>query len=398
MSVHKRVNPSGGVTWFYRFDLPGSSRENRQRIRVYGFTTKKAAIEAESGRRVEEQHKRELGTTKAAPTTLSELLEEFLTQHVAKKLSPKTLDGYRECVAHLDPVLLATPINEISSLMLSREWTRLLESGGRTRRNKTPRPMSAKRVRNVAGVVSSAYSKAIIWQLVDKNPVTHSEPPVPTKKKAVALDPSQTALLTQTEAGPWFQPVYLRVKLAIGARRGEVLALRWSDLGDGRVWIVRELIQPKHGPLVFVDRTKNGDTRVVTLPESIIPILEEHRKQQEEFKRQFGKDYHDLDLIFCWEDGSPYKPNSLSASVSALCKRLNLPKGVSLHSLRHTHASILLDEHQSITTVAARLGHKSTRTTLDIYAHMMRGGDDKAARAFDEYERKHANEHRHDVQ
>jgi integrase len=77
---------------------------------------------------------------------------------------------------------------------------------------------------------------------------------------------------------------------------------------------------------------------------------------------------------------------------------LKLPKGASLHSLRHSHASQLLAEHVPIPVVSARLGHKSIRTTLEIYAHAIRGDDDQAAQAWDAYQQKHRKEHKHDVQ
>jgi hypothetical protein len=92
---------------------------------------------------------------------LSVLFQEFLRQHAEEKLAPKTVGRYREQLACLNPELLAMPLTEITPLHLSREWSRLLKSGGHTRKQKTPRPLSAKTVRNIAGVVSSVFSRAI---------------------------------------------------------------------------------------------------------------------------------------------------------------------------------------------------------------------------------------------
>ena len=98
------------------------------------------------------------------PQTLAMLLEEFFRQHVDQKLAPKTVERYHEQAACLDRDLLNMPIAEIMPLHLSREWNRLLESGGHHRRTKAPRPLSAKTVRNIAGVVSSAFARAVnIW-------------------------------------------------------------------------------------------------------------------------------------------------------------------------------------------------------------------------------------------
>ena len=128
--------------------------------------------------------------------------------------------------------------------------------------------------------------------------------------------------------------------------------------------------------------------RVLTLPVSTLNALAEHKRKQEVFRTQFGPDYRaDLDLIFCKPDGSPLKPDSISASVSALCRRLKLHKGVSLHTLRHSHGSFLLATGAPLPAVSERLGHSSTHVTATIYSHAIRGQDDDLARRWEEFQR-----------
>ena len=125
------------------------------------------------------------------------------------------------------------------------------------------------------------------------------------------------------------------------------------------------------------------------IPQSALATLESHRQRQNEFRRQFGSDYAvDLDLIFANPDGTPLKPDSVSASVSLLFRRLKLPKGASLHSLRHTHTSHLLAKGVPLPVVSARLGHSSTRVTSEIYSHMINGQDDEAAQLWDDFQQK----------
>lgn len=391
MPVHKRKR-HGKVSWYYKFDLPGSTRGDRTIIREYGFATKQAAIDAEAERRIEEQKKAEqakAGSPVAAalPKTLAMLLEEFFRQHVDEKLAPKTIERYHEQAAMLDSGLLAMPITEITPLHLNREWKRLLESGGHHRHTRAPRPLSKKTVRNVAGVVSSAFARAIKWGLVSVNPVTNSEPPVPAKRKGTAITTAQQDLLIESASGPWCMSAYLKVDAALGARRGEVLALRWSDIMNGRVTIARSLSQTKEG-LTFKS-TKTEDVRVVGLPPSALLELELHHERQDEFRRQYGPDYRaDLDLVFANPDGSPLKPDSISATVSALFKRLKIPKpkGAALHLLRHTHGSHMLANGVPLPVVSQRLGHSSVRTTADIYAHAIHGQDDEAVQRWEEYQ------------
>jgi integrase len=394
MPVHKYKNRAGKIKWRFQFSLPGSTRKQRNRVFGSGYATKGEATAAEAARRIEEQQKRELakaGASVAAelPKTLSALLDEFFRHHVDEKLAPKTVERYHEQAAYVDPELLAMPLMEITPLHLNREWGRLLTRGGHTRRTKTPRPMSAKTVRNIAGVVSSAFARAIKWGLVATNPVTNSEPPRVKKHLAIALTPAQQAMVLESASGPWCMRAYLKVDAATGCRRGELLALRWSDLVDGCAIIARSLTQTRKG-LEFKG-TKTEKPRLVVLPESAITALVAHRQQQDEFRRQFGPDYRaDLDLVFANPDGTPLKPNSISASVSTLFKRLKIPKpkGAALHLLRHSHTSVLLAEGVPLPAVSARLGHSSVRTTQEIYAHMITGQDEEAARKWEAYQKR----------
>jgi integrase len=205
----------------------------------------------------------------------------------------------------------------------------------------------------------------------------------------MALLPTEQMLLIGSATGPWCLPMFLDLSAATGARRGELLALRWSDIVGSDVVITRSLSQTRQ-TLEFKG-TKTERPRRVNIPKSILAPLEAHRKRQDEFRRQFGPDYQAaLDLIFPNPDGTPLKPDSISAAVSLLCRRLGLPKGVSLHTLRHSHGSVLLADGVDLATVSEGLGHSSVRVTAGIYSHALRGRDQDAARRWDEFMRRNS--------
>jgi integrase len=389
MPVHKR-RKRNKVDWYFKFDLQGATRNSRRIIRGFGFATRQEAIAAEATRRIDENKKHELAKAGAGigapvPKTLATLLDEFLNQHASENLAPKTFERYREQAAYLSPELLGKPFGEITPLHLNREWSRLLKSGGHTRRTKSPRPLSAKTVRNIAGVISSAFSRAIKWGLTTTNPVTNSEPPKVKKHHGIAFTPAVQRMVIEAATSPWCLRTYLEMVAATGCRRGEMLALRWSDILDGRAMIARSLCQTRD--VLAFKSTKTEEPRPISLPVSAIAALDEHRKVQDEFRRQFGPEYRaDLDLIFANPDGSPFKPDSISAAVSLLFRRLKLPKGASLHSLRHSHCSHLLASGVPLPAVSARLGHGSIRTTQEIYSHMIHGQDDEAAKKWEEFQ------------
>jgi integrase len=395
MPVFKRKYKSGDVVWSYLFSGPGATREDRRQCTESGFKTKKEAQDTEAARRVDEQKKYDMArvgvvtVSEELPKTLGALMEEFFRQHAEQNLAPKTIERCRECAAYLAPELAALPLANVTPLHLNREWKRLLTSGGHTRRTKTARPMSAKTVRNIAGVVSAAFGRAVRWGLVAVNPVTASEPPIPKKRKGIALTTAQQDLLIEAASGPWCLSMFLKIDAALGARRGEVLALRWADVEDGRVVIGRSLCQTKSG--VEFKSTKTDEIRVLGLPASALAALVAHRQQQDVFRQQFGSDYRaDLDLIFANPDGTPLRPDSISASVSLLFKRLKIakPKGAALHLLRHSHGSHMLASGVPLMAVSARLGHSSVRVTADVYAHAIHGQDDEAVLQWEEFQRK----------
>src|SRR5690349_12857983 len=207
MAVYKRKYKNGKTVWCFVFDAPDSTPEDRRQIKESGFRTKGEAEHAEAERRITEQKKFELAKAGLPdvplPKTLGELLNDFFAEHAERKLARKTVERYREQASYLHRDLLAMRLPDITPLHLSKEWTRLLESGGHFRASKEPRPLSAKTVRNTAGVLSSAFARAIRSGLVTSNPVAQSEPPVPRRHAGTALTPAQLKLLIDAASGCW---------------------------------------------------------------------------------------------------------------------------------------------------------------------------------------------------
>lgn len=382
MPVYKRQYRNGRVVWSYEFAGPESSRENRTRITATGFATRKAAVEAEAERRLEiQQQALEQARDKAPePLKLGAMIRQWHADQ-CKNWSPKTAQRYIELAAYLSPELTRQPITEVTALMLHHEWERLSASGGHTRNDKTPRPLSPKTVRNIAGTVSSAYSWGILYGMCASNPVSKSKPPRGGARRGISLSPSQQDLMAQSAGGPWCLGAFLEVCAALGVRRGEALALRWADIVGSDAFVSRSLCQVK-SELTF-KAPKSGKARRVEIPASTLAVLEAHRAEQNKYREQFGSDYQG-DLIFANLDGTPLRPDSVSSAVSALCKRLKL-SGASLHTLRHSHGSQLAAGGVPIAEIAERLGHSSTATTLAVYSHAVPGRSE-AAKKWDEFQ------------
>jgi integrase len=166
-------------------------------------------------------------------------------------------------------------------------------------------------------------------------------------------------------------------------RLGEVLALRWGrvDLEQGMIEVCEALEDTRaHGIRFKTPKTKAG-RRKITLPDILIEVLREHRKDQLEIRVRLGLGrLSDDALLFADIDGNPLSRNSISSAWSHLAKRIGMPS-ITFHALRHTHASQLIDAGVDPVTISKRLGHAKPDITLRIYAHLFKKDDSKAAAA-----------------
>ena len=274
-------------------------------------------------------------------------------------------------------------------LHLERLYNRLMESGGKGRKQggataPPPNALSARTVRHVAGLIHVALNTAVRWKLLKINPATACQLPRLERKEARALDSTQAERLLSAAQGHWLHPLIV-LALATGCRRGELLALTWTDARldstPGVLAVSKSLEQTKEG--LRIKAPKNGKVRAFPLPAVAVEDMRTHRANQEQHRKLFGSDYRaDLDLIFAAPDGDYLKPDSVTAAACLLARKIGLP-GAGLHSLRHSHASQLLSDGVPLPVVSKRLGHSSVNITAQIYSHAFTADEIAAAESWD---------------
>lgn len=251
----------------------------------------------------------------------------------------------------------------------------------------TDKPLSSKTVLHHHRLISSILSTAVEWGVLFSNPCDRTKPPRVDHKEPKYLDEVQAAkLLDLLEDENTEYKTAIRLLLFTGLRRGEVLGLEWKDINfDNAIMQVQRssLYLPDMG--VFEDETKNrSSNRVIKLPQTAISDLKKYRRYQLEMRLKVGDRWQETDRIFTTEFGAPLHPDTLSRWFSAFVKAHSdvLPP-ISLHSLRHTNATLMIASGVPITTVSKRLGHADTTTTGRIYAHAIRSADEAAAETLD---------------
>jgi len=240
--------------------------------------------------------------------------------------------------------------------------------------------VAARTIGHAHRVLGKALKDAAKNDLVARNVCKEQPAPkVQDDERTIVRDvPALVAALQS-----WRHAPVAVVALFTGMRLGEVLALRWSNVDlDRKIIRVHEALEQTaaFGVRFKPPKSKAG-RRDITMPDILVDSLREHRKAQLELRMQCGAGRLPEDaLLFANLDGRPLAPNLVSTLWCMFARRIGLPE-ITFHSLRHTHASQLIDQGVDIVTISKRLGHAKPDITLRTYAHLFRKDDSRAAAA-----------------
>ncbi len=391
-TVTKRARKGGKPSWGYYFLAGQDETGKRIQITKTGLATKRDAADALRQAITDFEAKRDAAPVAKLPT-FAEFYKRWMQEHTGRKCAPKTAERYGELGAYAmrqtveingEPRPMGEiPLDQFGPMHMEMLVNALHDHGGqKTEAHPNGRPLSPKSVRHIASVVHGCFEKAVKWQLIGRNPMARIELPKITRKPPKVVEKDGARKLLDRARGTRLYP-FIMLGLASGARRGELLALRWPDVDfeTGILNVTKSLEQTKSG--LRIKSTKSEKPRRFAVPAAALDALREHRTEQDRDRALFGSDYQENDLVFCQPSGGYYNPGCVGNRVSVLMKNVGL-EGVSLHSLRHTHASELLSNGVPIPTVAKRLGHANANITLAIYAHAIEADELAAAKIWND--------------
>jgi integrase len=367
MSGH--IRRRGERSWELKFDIGTDPATRRRRIRYASFKGTKRDAQAELTRLMAgAADGNYVDPTKA---TLAEYLDRWERDWAAVNVSTKTIERYAELLKHhVRPHLGAVRLQKLRPVNLGELYAKLLRETG----------LSARTVGHVHRVLHKALVVAAEWELIQQNPADVAKPPPAAAVEIEILTEDQVDHVLRALRGRSLYPI-VALALGTGMRRGELLALSWgnSDLDSGRIRVERSVEQTKAvGLRLKAPKTKYG-RRTIALPGSVVTDLRAHRTAQQELRLRLGLGKMPADaLVFPNLEGGLRSPNALTKEWTRATVALRLPR-VSLHALRHTHASQLIASGMDILTISRRLGHGSPTITLGVYGHLFTNTDDRAA-------------------
>ncbi len=164
-------------------------------------------------------------------------------------------------------------------------------------------------------------------------------------------------------------------------RPGEIIALNWSDIVDHVLTVRAGSAYIKGKGTIRTDRPKTRKSvRSIDLPPAVMSLLNQHKKEQAEYRLKFGKAWPEPDAVFTGDEGYRFNISSPTQKWQKIVKKYDL-RPIKLYGLRHTAASIMIAQGLNAREVSARLGHAQTSTTLNIYTHAFADANSKATAA-----------------
>ena len=369
----RRANGEGNIRkrkdgrWEGRYTIGRDPKTGKAVIKnVLGRT--QAEVKEKLKRAIDEN--RGLDVIKSGEYTVGKWLDLWYESYAKVKMRPSsylTYHGYIE--NHIKPQLGKISLNDLTTLHLQQFYKKLLAEGRveRIEAQKQPKGLSAKTVRNIHQIISSALKLANEQRLIARNPADGCALPKAERKEMQTLPVEQlTSFLREAKDSGVFALYY--IDLTTGLRRGELLGLKWSDIdlekGDLRV---QRQIGRINGKIIEMPlKTKNA-YRTLPLSADAISVLMQQR-------RKTGNS----EWVFPSPTGGPMSPDSVLHMLHRVLKRAGLPK-VRFHDLRHTFATMALQNGVDVKTVSSVLGHYSAGFTLDTYAHVTTDAQLKAA-------------------
>ncbi len=361
-----------GSKWAVVVDV-GPDQNGRRKQRWHsGFETRRDATRAltEILGRLQDG-----GYVEPHKETVAQFMGRWLDS-IRATIRPTTWEAYRTLAeVHIIPRLGAVPLQRLTASQLNALYGDLLEAGRRNGKG----GLSPRTVAYVHATIRKALGDAVRWQLVPRNVAEQATPPRQRSREMRTWSASELRAFLSHVEGDRLHGAYVLAGTT-GLRRGELLGLRWRDLGleAGRLSVIQSLVVVGYTVTVSTPKTAKG-RRSVALDPATIAALRAYRARVLEERLAVGLGTpRDDEFVFTEVDGSPIHPGQFSDRFDRLVKSAGLPR-IRLHDLRHTHATLALQAGVHPKVVSERLGHATVSITLDTYSHAIPAMEEEAA-------------------
>lgn len=353
--------------------------------------------------------------------TFEEFSERYMNEYAKQHIEKATLSQYETLLRiHVIPAIGNLRLAKIQPAQLNKFYLSLSEK----RKDGHTGGYSAKTIKHIHTLISGIYKLAVLWNIVSENPCTRVSPPKQKGGKTIkhfTLEQAEAFLESlnhpfqiqvkghnrvddtgksyhvdsyiQKRNLPLQFKVFFYLALFCGLRRGELIALEWSDFDFKEKTVnISKSSSLVNGKVITKTPKTESSNRIISVPESVMQLVRLYRKKQVKLRLKLGDAWEGDNYVFVQWNGRQMYPSTPYGVFKDVIRRYNatmkdeskkLPD-IPLHGLRHTSATLLISKNVDIRTVAGRLGHAQTSTTTDIYSHFLKRADTAASDTLEE--------------
>lgn len=310
---------------------------------------------------------------------LKDYLEDWIENVHKDKLRISTYVKYKKLIKYIVADLGNVWLQKLTPEQVRRFYTKMgkkKEDGGKG--------LSSKTINETHGLLHLALKNAVRWGYISRNVCDLVDPPRIVSREVTPLTLEQAQAFLENVRENRLE-MLLTMAVVTGMRRGELLALRWSNIDfDRKTLLVLHTVDyiPKYGYVETEPKTAAGK-RLVKLHPFLIEKLKQYRVRQLEQQLKQGKDWENRDLVFADLRGGYFNPGYLNRLFTRLLREVGLPH-MHFHDLRHSAATILLSMGVNIKVIQELLGHSDIAITLRVYGHLLPSMQGEAVEKWDD--------------
>lgn len=289
-----------------------------------------------------------------------------------------TIMLYKHLAERIYPAIGHIKLRELRADHLNDLYSALSKDGLNKRNGGK---LSAKTILEHHRLISTVLEQAVKEGLVPFNVASRATLPKAEHKEVNYFQPEQVAAIRDAlEQEPMKWKTLVHLLLITGARRGEVLGLKWDkvDFEGNRIYICNSILYAADVGIYESTPKTERSRRYVALPPETMQLLRRYRAWQAKERLRLGEYYQNQDFLFTQDNGKPMHPDSVTEWLKRFSKRHDLPH-INPHAFRHTMASMLYFNGVDSVSISKRLGHAQVSTTANIYAHVMEEADQRNA-------------------
>lgn len=314
--------------------------------------------------------------------TLETFITDWESKYAEKELAATTLANYMSHIKnHIIPSIGHMRLDQVKPLHIINLLNDMKRKDG------SKEPLSERTKQDTYLTIRNIFERAVDWKIIKESPVKTVKKPRIIEDKVVNVydEDEVAALFVAAEKEPFHWRMFLTLILATGLRRSEALGLEWTkvDLDKGTIDITQAITKGRKGSVIKGPKSKKSK-RLISLPSSVIDEFESFhlhwKKEKMKMRDMWVEEKHNW--LFCNENGTHFHPDTPTTWWTRFTTRVDV-RYIKLHDLRHTSATLLINQGVHAKIISERLGHSDIRVTMNTYGHVLRKADQEAANKLD---------------